>query len=166
MSYDKLPLAARLNIDADFLATRYRQHGRLRSCSSLDHRTDQQVSIFINGTPVTSQYDECIRFHVNGYHHRNYVQTHHGWDDRTWNDIDFYTFGQHFRRLPASRRSQHFKFIHDQLPLGDRRYREAPVKNESLKLCPCCKDQNENPLHFLCCPLNPSSASKIGRAHV
>jgi hypothetical protein len=45
--------------------------------------------------------------------------------------------------------------------LGDRRYREAPVKNESLKLCPCCKEHNENPRHFLCCPSNPSSASSL-----
>ena len=118
IAYDKLPLAARLNIDADFLATRYRQHGRLLARSSLEHRIDQQISLYINGTPVTSQYDECIRFHVNGYHHRNYVQTHHGWGNKTWNDIDFYTFGHHFRRLPASHRSQHFKFVHDQLPLG------------------------------------------------
>ena len=93
---------------------------------------------------------------------RNYVQTHHGWDDRTWNDIDCHTFGLHFRRLPASRRSQHFKFIHDQLPLGDRRYSEqAPVKHESLKLCPCCKEHNENPLHFLRCRLNPSFAPSL-----
>ena len=89
MPYDKLPLAARLNIDADFLATRYREHGRLRASSKLDHRFDQQISLYINGTPVTSQFDECIRYHVNGYHHRNYVQQHHGWDNNTWNDIDF-----------------------------------------------------------------------------
>ena len=139
MPYDKLPLAARLNIDADFQATRYREHGRLRASSKLDHRFDQQISLYINGTPVTSQFDECIRYHVNGYHHRNYVQQHHGWDNNTWNDIDFYSFGRHFKRLPPSHRSQHFKFIHDQLPLGERRFREAPKKDEALKLCPCCR---------------------------
>jgi hypothetical protein len=82
MPYDKLPLAARLNIDADFLATRYREHGRLRASAMIDHRLDQHISIYINGLPVTSQYDECIRYHVNGYH-RNYVQQHYGWDNKT-----------------------------------------------------------------------------------
>ena len=159
MAYDKLPLAARLNIDADFLATRYRQHGRLRAGAALAHRIDQQISLYINGTPVTSQYDECIRFHINGYHHRNYVQTHHGWSNKTWDDIDFYTFGRHFRHLPSNHRTQHFKFIHDQLPLGVRRFWEATIKDESLKLCPCCKLHTEDTSHFLRCQSNPSHAS-------
>jgi hypothetical protein len=139
MAYDKLPVSARLNIDADFLATRYRQHGRLRATQLVDHRVDQQISIYINGIPVTSQYDECIRFHVNGYHLRQYVQQRHRWHNRIWDSIDFHTFGKHFKSLRPSYLAQHFKFVHDQLPLGDRRFREAPVKDASLKLCPCCK---------------------------
>jgi hypothetical protein len=154
MAYDKLPLAACLNIDADFLSTRYRQHGRLQNCSAMDHRDVQQISIYC-------QYDKCIRFHVNGYHHRNYVQTHYGWDNKTWNDIDFYTFGHHFRRHLPSHRSQHFKHVHDQLPLGDRLYREAAIKDEALKLCPCCREHNEDPLHFLRCTSNPSHMSSL-----
>jgi hypothetical protein len=161
LAYDKLPLAARLNIDADFLATRYRQHGRLRAISAIDHRINQQISIYINGTPVTSQFDECIRFHVNGYHHRNYVQTHNGWDNRTWDDIDFYTFGRHFRRLNSSHRCQHFKYVHDQLPLGERRFREASIKDEALKICPCCRENDETPLHFIRCPSNPCHNSSL-----
>ena len=83
MAYDKLPVSARLNVDADFLATRYRQHGRFRAIASVDHRSDQQISLYINGTPVTSQYDDCIRFHVNGYHLRQYVQQRHQWNNGT-----------------------------------------------------------------------------------
>ena len=37
-SYESLLFAARLNVDADFLATRYRDHGRLRCRSSVDYR--------------------------------------------------------------------------------------------------------------------------------
>ena len=55
IAYDRLPLAARLNVDADFLATRYRQHDRLRAIASTDHHTDQRVSIYINGMPVTGK---------------------------------------------------------------------------------------------------------------
>lgn len=161
MAYDRLPLAARLNIAADFLATRYRQHGRLRAIEMVDHQIDHQVSIYINRLPVTSQHDDCIRFHVNGYHHRNYVQQHHGWDNRTWESIDFYTFGKHFKRLRPLHRVQHFKFIHDQLPLGERRYREAPIKDELLKLCPCCRDTEESPLHFTRCQSNPVFQSSL-----
>ena len=69
-SYDRLPLAARLNIDADFLATRYREHGRLRCISTVDHRAENVSTLYLNGSPLTSQYDECVRFHINGYHQR------------------------------------------------------------------------------------------------
>jgi hypothetical protein len=161
MAYDKLPVSARLNVDADFLATRYRQHGRFRAIASVDHRSDQQISLYINGTPVTSQYDDCIRFHVNGYHLRQYVQQRHQWNNGTWDMIDFHTFGQHFKRLRPNHRGQHFKFVHDQLPLGERRLREAPVKDLSLKLCPCCKTADETPQHFLRCRSNPSFSSSI-----
>jgi hypothetical protein len=37
-SYESLPFKARLNIDADFLATRYRKRGRLRSSPLLYHQ--------------------------------------------------------------------------------------------------------------------------------
>ena len=159
--YDKLPLAARLNIDADFLATRYRENGRLRAIAQIDHCREQQVSIYINGQPVTSQFDSCIRYHVNGYHHRNYVQQHNAWPNTTWDFIDFYSFGQHFKRLPSARQVQYFKFVHDLLPLGDVRYREASIKESSLKLCPCCLESEETPSHFLRCKSNPSYLSSV-----
>ena len=154
-------MAARLNIDADFLATRYRQHGRLRSMASIDHSPAQQVSIYINGTPVTGQYDECVRFHVNGYHHCQYVQHRHGWSNETWDDIDFYTFGKHFKSLRMPHRTQHFKYIHDQLPLGVRRFREARLQVPSLKLCPCCRESEETPLHFIRCSSNPAQVTSL-----
>lgn len=47
-SYDALHRKARLNIDADFLATRYRLRGRLRSSSLVDHQDSQKVSISAN----------------------------------------------------------------------------------------------------------------------
>ena len=67
-SYESLPFAARLNVNADFLATRYREHGRLRCRSHVDHRRDNQSTLFINGAPITGQYDECLCYHINGYH--------------------------------------------------------------------------------------------------
>ena len=48
-SYEKLSLSARLNVDADFLATRYRQRGRLKLVVRVAHEPTQQCSISING---------------------------------------------------------------------------------------------------------------------
>ena len=78
-SYDRLPLAARFNIDTDFLATRYREHGRLRCISTVDHRADNVSTLYLNGSPLTSQYDECVRFHINGYHQRAVIQKTEKW---------------------------------------------------------------------------------------
>ena len=155
ISYDKLPLSARLNIDADFLATRYRQHGRLRNMAKVDHHPQQQVSLYINGNQTTSQYDDCIRFHINGYHLRQYVQEHNHWDNRTWKSVDFYTFGRYFKTLRPSDRIHQLKLVNDQLPLGVRRFREAAIKDANLKLCPCCRTAEETPIHFLSCTKNP-----------
>jgi hypothetical protein len=80
-AYEKLPLSARLNIDADFLTTRYRQRGRLKSKERIDHEPAQLCSISINGRRLTGQYDASIRFHINGYHLRRYIQGQNSWSD-------------------------------------------------------------------------------------
>jgi hypothetical protein len=63
-------------------------------------------------------------------HHRNFVQESNGWDNQTWQSINLFTFGKHFKCLRPSHRSQHFKFVHDHQPLGERHFREAPVKSD------------------------------------
>ena len=69
-----LSIASKLNIQADALATDYRKKGRLKPSLSTSHEYEQGCSILINGERLTSQYDDCTRFHVNGYHLRRYVQ--------------------------------------------------------------------------------------------
>ena len=87
---DRHPLSARLNIDADFLATRSNTDGTGQKSGLTTLWISSHASIHVHGTPVTSQYYDCIRFHVNGYHHRQYVHRRHGWTNWTWESIDFY----------------------------------------------------------------------------
>ncbi|KAI2489451.1 hypothetical protein MHU86_25142 [Fragilaria crotonensis] len=154
-SYSKLPRSVQMNIDADFLATRYRKRGKLRPSQKIDHQPEQRISFSINGVRVTSQYDDCIRYHVNGYHLRRYMQEKKQWSDITWNDIDFELFGTHFRRLTAAQQIHQMKAVHDQLPLGTTRYKRSSVPSPSLKLCPCCKSTDEDSTHFFRCAHNP-----------
>ena len=149
-----LSFASSLNIKADALATEYRKTGRLKPTCSVLHELDQGCSISINGERVTSQYDDSIRFHVNGYHLRQYVQEKQGWSDSVWDSVDFYTFGQHFRRLKPQQQVTWMKFVHSQLPTGARRYIQSPVKDERLGLCPCCKEEPETTTHLLQCRCN------------
>ena len=92
-------LSSRLNIVADSLATLYRKTGRLKPNPTSHHEADQMCSISINGSRLSSQYDESIRFHINGYHLRQHLQSKQGWSDASWDAVDFYTFGRNFRRL-------------------------------------------------------------------
>ena len=47
------------------------------------------------------------------------------------------------------------KIVHNQLPLGIRRYRQSRVKDDILRQCPCCKNAQETQEHFIRCPSNP-----------
>jgi hypothetical protein len=152
--YSRLPFWAKLNVDADFLAARYRDNGRLKPSQNTDHHDRQQVSLSIQGVRITSHIDSCIRFHINGYHLRQYLQEKRKWSDSTWDSVDFESFGRHFQRLSPPHQIAHMKFVHDQQPLGVRWYRIAPAKTESLKLCPCCLANEEDQRHFLTCPSN------------
>ena len=51
---------------------------------------------------------------------------------KTWDDVDFHTFGSFHKRLCPAMRVYHLKLVHDLLPLDTRRYREAPTKDEQL----------------------------------
>lgn len=161
ISYDRLPLRARLNVDADFLATRYRQHGKLIPNEQTDHQPEQQMSLSINGTRIQSQFDACIRFHVNGYHLRQYMQSKNRWTNSTWDEIDFESFGAHFKSLTPSQQTSHMKHVHDQQPLGKRLNRLAPIPDPTLAQCPCCKHPLEDQHHLLTCKQNPDAISAI-----
>ncbi|KAI2502424.1 hypothetical protein MHU86_12000 [Fragilaria crotonensis] len=117
--------------------------------------------MFINGSPITGNYDDCIHFHVNGYHQRLEIQHMEKWTNNTWHRVDFHTFGNHFCRLSTSRHTQHFKFIHEVLPLGTQRFRESAIKDDAIKRCPCCKTAEETHVHFLRCTSNPVFESSL-----
>ena len=160
-SYENLPISARLNVDADCLATRYRQRGRYKSSEKVPHEPPQHCSITVSGIRLTSQFDECIRYHVNGYHLRQYLQERNGWDNSVWEEIDLGIFGKNFKRLSSTQQVLHMKIIHDQLPLGRRRFMQSSVKDEILRQCPCCQDAQETQDHFLRCVSNPQQAAGL-----
>jgi hypothetical protein len=151
-----LPLSSCPNIIAENLSTLYRKTGRLKPSQVCHHEEEHRCSISINGSRLSNQYDESIRFQINGYHLRRYLQSKQGWSDCTWEEVDFYTFGQHFRRLRPQCRAKWMEIVYDQLPLGERRYLQSPVKDPLLRLCPCCKHLPETMLHFLICNHNVS----------
>ncbi|KAI2493658.1 hypothetical protein MHU86_20873 [Fragilaria crotonensis] len=156
-----LSTPAKLNIEADLLASRYRTNGSLTSSQGCDHVALQQCSISINHRQLTGQYDDSIRYHVNGYHLRRYLQDKKQWSDKVWDTIDFHVFGKHYCRLPLRQQITRTKFVYDQLPLGARRIQQARVKDPSLSLCPCCKVSVETSDHLLHCTSCPERTQHV-----
>jgi hypothetical protein len=98
---------------------------------------------------------------VNGYHLRSYLQSQKRWSDEVWDTIDFQLFGKQYCRLPFRQQITRTKFVYDQLPLGDRRFKQAPVKDPLLSLCPCCKSTAETTNHLIRCQSCPQRASSV-----
>ena len=159
---EPLSLAAKLNIAADALATEYRLHGRLKSSEKQDHLDLQLCSICIKGVRLTCQFDECVRHHVNGYHLRRYIQESRDWSDQVWNDVDFHVFSSHYRRLSSRLQITRMKIVHNQLPLGERRFKQSSIKDEALATCPCCRDEVETMEHLLQCAANSQRSLNMG----
>ena len=65
------------------------------------------------------------------------------------------------RKVRPSRQATHMKMVHGQLPLGERRYQQATVQDESQKQCPCCCAETELMRHFLRCDHNSCKKTSL-----
>jgi hypothetical protein len=144
------------NNRADELATWYRElSGKRQSTERVDHVSESMISISLNGVRLVSQVEECLRYHVDGYHLRQYIQSKYQWSNQTWAKIDVEAIGIFHRRLPTNQQIARTKFIFDQWHTGTRRYQVATVKDPLLLVCPCCKSETETVSHVLRCSKNP-----------
>jgi hypothetical protein len=163
-SYDNLSREAKLNVDADKLATDHREiPQKSKPMHKIDHITSQQVSLSINGRRFPGQWDTNLRWYINGSYMKHYLQCKHQWTDRTWEKIDFVTVESQFRHLSASEKTQRFKFVHDLQPLGYREAKMSPHTGYDLDKCPCCHIAPETQFHLLHCSKNPEyTAARLG----
>ena len=144
-----------MNVDVNSLATRHRQQPLPQSSQTIDHLPSSLVSINLNGRHLTSNIDSAIRYHVNGYHLRSYLQNRHSWRDLVWNSVDIRLFGRHFKNLSPQHQVSHLKFVHDQQSLGKRRRQQSVIMDPVLALRPWWKTSSETQFHFLQCGANP-----------
>jgi hypothetical protein len=142
--------------------TWYREHPSYRqSVEHTEHTPESRVSISINGLRLTSQIEESLRFHINGYHLRQYIQSRQRWPDQVWQRVDLEAFGSFHRRLTSSEQIAHTKFIFDQWHTGKQQYNVATIKDAKLKLCPCCRTVIETSTHVIRCQQNPDHATAL-----
>ena len=161
-TYDELSSDAKLNVDADRLASEHYWSGHgIRPSPQTMHLAEYRITIAINGVIYPTRIDEQIRYHINGSYLKEYLQRHHGWSERTWKTIDIAAFGRHFKSLAGNKRVHHMKFIHNIQPIGVNKTKVHRSTDETLSQCPCCKAQEETQFHMLHCPQNPSRAKAI-----
>jgi hypothetical protein len=119
--YSELSRDAQLNVDADHLATGYRDSSR-SSRPNLQHFDPVQVSVSINRNRLPGKIEDSIRYHVNGTALKQYIVQHNNWLPFTVFCVDWYSFGLNFRKLRPTIQVQHMKLVHDSQPLGWKRY--------------------------------------------
>ena len=159
--YNMLHPEAKLNVDCDHLATK--QHDNRKSIPMRDtpHLPSTKMSITIHKTRYHGNLDANLRYHINGGYLRGYLQHLNSWSHSVWNTIDFCAFGRNLKRIPLAHTPAHLKCVHNQLPLGIRKFQLSTVNDPTLRLCPCCRLADEDRLHFLQCQHNPSRISAL-----
>jgi hypothetical protein len=154
--YDELSVTAKHNVDVDALATWYRDNLPSAPQRTKEHIAEELFSITIQGTRYSTKVEDHIRYHVNGYYIRHYMQSKNRWNDKTWKKVNLSALAQYRSRLKPKDQHWMLKLIHDQLPLGRKRAQRSQVTDDNLQLCPCCVDSIEDRHHFLHCGKNPN----------
>ena len=148
---DTLSKDAKLNVDADELATKAHSRPRSQPIRSTAHIPATQVSISINKVRYYGNLDANLRFYINGGYMRNYLQAKHAWSNEAWDKLNLPAFGQHIQKISSKHKAAHLKLVHDLLPLGMQKHRCSAVADPTLKLCPSDEDKH----HLLRCTANP-----------
>ena len=156
--YDQLPREARLNVDADGLATQqYQAPRRQQPMRSIDHLSSQRISLTINGRRFPSNWDTNLRWSINASYMKQSLMAKHNWSESVWSTIDFAMVKAYLTHKSIHVRHKWFKFMHDLQPLGQRKQRmSSPLVSTQIDLCPCCQVKVECQLHLITCVSNPN----------
>jgi hypothetical protein len=98
---------------------------------------------------------------MNGHHLKQYIQERKNRDEATWQTVDMRPFGTHLKGLRSSQQNTHVEVVHDQLPLGIRRYQHYQSRDDTLKFCPCFATADKTNQHFLHCKDNTFMTTRI-----
>ncbi len=155
LTYDELPLDAKMNTEADALATK--EHDEF---STTLHRVpfdpESKVMLSIDGTTVTRRLESTIRTTARLPSLINYYLERLHWDQFTFHSVDWATFGSVYQK--SKQRNFITKFCFYTLPTGDRLHRRDSSYDNR---CPTCHAPDETDDHLLQCP---SHARRVWRS--
>ena len=142
---------------------RKKQRARPRR-QKTEHLHSTVISVMILKTQCYGNIDDNIRYHINGssYMKACLQRRNSCWSEPVWNSIDIQALGRHdFTQITLAHCPSHPRFVHNLLPLGDRKCLCSTIKDPNLQLCPCCLHYKEDPYHFLHCKDNGKGLSAI-----
>jgi hypothetical protein len=144
--FERLPLMAQLNVEADDMASVYQNtFGGDRPFVMLSPRTRAHL-VTIQGT-ITSRYPAAIRKAYSGPALQLYIQKRHGWSDSTFQSINWTAHGQVLRNH-ITLRIHYSKLVHDILPT----FAYLNKMDKGKRCCPRCAHPHEDRDHIIQCP--------------
>lgn len=144
-AYDRLPLMAQLNVDADRLAGKYnREHGA-RCPFSFTAPNTGALLLTDDGT-LTAKFSSEIRTRSTSPGLEEYIRTKNDWDFCTFETVNWTAYGKVLKKsLP--KRVHLTKFTHDALPT----YHQANLMDGGNRKCLACKTCNDATDHIIRC---------------
>jgi hypothetical protein len=144
--YERLPLLAQLNVDADDLANTYQRTSGHRSPEVL--LTDTAgVHVVTPSGCITSNYVNKLRYQATHGPLLKCIQERYRWNDRITNFVNWQAHGVSLRKH-MKRKSHYIKFVHGILPTNRKLHRNDPVRRR----CPACHSVTEDWKHIVRCP--------------
>jgi exonuclease III len=143
--YHKLSLPAKLNVDADALATIFLAQARpMPQVPQLPH---SPAYLQINSSTITKQYKQKIRFLMHGEDLLTYMKETWSWSDATAANIDW---KGHSHALTAHLFTQTTltKLIHNMLPTCKILHQRKQYHTDQ---CPSCQLHSETNMHLFQC---------------
>ena len=161
--YNELPREARLNVDVDELATNHTTHHmKAKPMRRIDHIPCQLISLKINGQRFPSNWDANLRWTINGSYMKTYVKEKQGWDEETWNTIDFAFVKAYCKTTKSTAKHKWFKFMHNLQSTGERKQKMNRKGDDvNISQCPCCNRQMETQQHMVLCEVNPKRTEAL-----
>ena len=145
-TYDRLPLLAQLNVDADDLANKYQRDHGLHQPEVLFTRWAGAHLVLPCGT-VTSHYVATIRYQASAEPLRAHLRARNQWSPATLEHINWKAHGASIRHH-MHRRTHIIKLVNGILPTNARLHRNDPIRDR----CPCwCRRNKEDWTHILRC---------------
>jgi hypothetical protein len=146
---ESLPMHVRMNIQADYQATRQRNE---MSAASEEVLPLARVQLRIGEIAVTRDSQKWLLHAAGMIPIQDYYHSKWGWSTETFNSIAWDIQASVVQQFATSDQTRLIKFVHGWLPTQHRLHKEGSATTPGCKLCPAGYEDN---LHIFCCD-NPA----------